>query len=154
MLDSRIVGPLMFLFIGIIFFGVGASFMYGDYAALKYWKIIKAQVTDSYIENDIDSDGYAIYYPHITYKYNFKGQTYTGSCCDDYYEDTSSISKLVKRYHAGVGIDIVVDPNNPGSARVKEFIKPFNLFNIVFVGLGAISAIIGAYSIYRVRASN
>lgn len=143
-----LLGPTIFLFIGLIFFSAGIYFIYSDYEAIKSWKQIKANVLNSSIQSDYDLDWYVYYIPHITYTYSFKGAKHNGSCCE-YSSIYSSgekkyVENFVNRYPTGSGIDILFDPKEPQKSKVKGDVNPFNEINLVFAGFGAAFVLVGA----------
>jgi len=86
--------PVIIIIFGLIFFGVGAYFIWNDYNALS-WDLIKGTVTFSEISEDYDSDGDRMFSAEIDYSYTYNGKTYRGNCCGFSTSDFTSIARMV-----------------------------------------------------------
>jgi hypothetical protein len=144
-----------FLFLGLIFLILGIYLMYSDYSLLKSWKQVKAVVINYSDEIDYDSDNilystpfFLSYPPCLDYMYSINGPTYNGSYCSSSRSTKEEIEKFIKRYHPGSSIDVLVDPKDPQNSRVKDDVNPFNWANLMIVGMGVLSMLVGAISTY------
>ena len=137
-------GPVIFLLMGLLFFGVGIYFIWNDYNALS-WALVNGVITFSEMSDHYDSDGDRLFSAEIDYRYTYDGKAHRGNCCGFSTSDFNSIAKIVGNNAVGKEVEILVNPDDPYSSRLKDDVNPFNIFYLIFAGMGALFAIIGAY---------
>ncbi len=145
-------GAIMFVLVGLVFFGVGVAFMYIDYIALS-WLKMNGEVTYSDMSMEYDSDSGTTFSADIEYQYEYNDKTYKGHCCGYSTSDFTSIQRLVDGNAVGEMAEILVNPSDPYQSRLKEDVNPFNLFYLIFAGMGALFALIGIYLVFKERKS-
>lgn len=143
-------GAIVFALVGLVFFGVGVAFMYNDYIALS-WLKMNGEVTYSDMGREYDSDSGTMFSADIEYQYEYNDKTYKGHCCGYSTSDFTSIQRLVDSNAVGEIAGILVNPGDPYQSRLKEDVNPFNLFYLIFAGMGALFALIGIYLVFKER---
>jgi hypothetical protein len=145
---------LIFLIMGIIFFGIGAVMVIVALVSrnkakqAESWKTTPGQVTSATVteQRHQDEDGYSqiSYQPVVQYTYQVNGLTYSGgkiSFGANNFDQNTAQSK-VSQYPVGGQVMVHYNPANPGEAVLETKAAGSKLFLI----LGIVFAVIGLFS--------
>ena len=144
---------VLLIAIGVLFAGLGGSLYLDQQAAIENSVPIEGTVLTSEVEIDrpSDPDDPTSYYPVVTYRYEYDGQSYTN---DNVFPGTgrqstseSRAAEIVREYADGETVTVYVDPAEPQrSFLLKESAE---LFHFVFIGIGGFAALSGMVSLAR-----
>ena len=140
-MGKKIVGGIVMLLVGGVFFGIGLWFEIRKLAVAEYvpteGKIVSAEVG-----SHRDSDGDTMYEPEFAYTYTADGRQYEGT--DYTYTSISSSSsggahKIVARFPVGSECTVYYDPDDPvDSVLDKEPGGMYVWFPRIFLGVGGL----------------
>jgi len=131
-----------------VFIGAGLWFSYQSYRAHS-WPTAPGVVVSSAISTSTVNDT-VTYHPQIVYRYTVGGREYVGArFAFSYASDVSRAQAAVARHPAGSAVKVFYEPEDPKSAIIEQ---SSNLFPLVFVGFGAIAALLGVAA-WRARMS-
>jgi hypothetical protein len=144
---------VLLIAIGVAFAGIGGYLYTDQQAAIENSVPIEGTVVASGVDVDrpSDPDDAVSYYPEITYRYEYEGQSYTN---DNVFPGSgrqstseSRASSIAAEYAEGETVTVYVDPSEPQrSFLVRESSE---LFHFVFVGIGVFAALAGVVSLGR-----
>lgn len=110
---------------------------------LSEWKSAAGTVTNSSVVKEKQRNGGNYYFPEIDYQYEIEGKTYIGSCCDDGSNNAGDAQRIADKYPAGTEIDVLVNPADAYSSRMKDSVSQMPIAAAASFGLGLFLAIIG-----------
>lgn len=137
------IGGLVFMAAGLLFFGIGLWFFYGDITATG-WDEENGLVSHSSVRQVYDSEGDVMYKADIRYSYEYEGESFNGYCCGYSTSDQWGMEKLSRECSEGSVIRVYVNPEEPYQSRIVKEVNPYNLLNMAFMGIGGLFATIGA----------
>lgn len=130
--DKQMIGPLVFMLFGLLFFGIGSGLTMRQRALENQGIQAQGIVVD--LQENYDSDG-STYAPVVQFKTD-SGQSV---------EFVSSYSSSPPDYDVGEPVTIVYLPENPESAIIKG---DGQFLNSIFMLIGGIIAAIGFYLLF------
>lgn len=124
-----------------ILFGIG-GFLYSLYIALKSygakkWKLSKAFINKSLIEEDCDGDGCS-YKAKVNYTYNYNGKLYKSDkvAFGDFSNSSKYLArKVVKQYIEGFPNRVYVNPKRPKESVLLVGVKGLHILHILFFSI-------------------
>ena len=131
-LNKKLIGPLIFMLIGLLFFAIGSGLTMRQRTLEQQG--IEAHGTVVDLHENYDSDG-STYAPVVQFR------THDGQAI----EFVSSYSSSPPAYDVGESVTVVYPSENPTKAIIKG---EGQLLHIVFMLLGGLVTAVGFYLIY------
>jgi len=130
--SKQLIGPLIFLLFGLLFFAIGSGLTYRQRSMEKQG--IEAQGVVVSLQENYDSDG-STYAPVVQFK-TASGQNVR--FISSYYSSPPA-------YDVGQAVVVVYPPEEPEDAIIKG---DGQLLHIIFMLLGGIVAAVGSYLMF------